>query len=473
VMQENKKGDRKIETSGRQTCGVNLAAQHLHHGAADMTTKCFIKTFGCQMNVRDSELIAGMLVDRGYEITDDPEKAGIILFNTCSVRQHAEDRVIGNIRQLASKKKKDPGLKIGVLGCMAQRHGELLFKEYPQVDIVVGPSNIYDIPELLPRSETTEKIIAVDGKKRPSKKNIKADHRFGGISAFVNIMYGCDNFCSYCIVPYVRGREVSRPKKDILDEIKVLANKGFKEITLLGQNVNSYGRRLTNKITFSELLEEVNGIKGIERVRFTTSHPKDAGKSLFRAIKDLDKVCEHLHLPLQAGSDKILDLMNRKYRWDDYRKKIDLLRSIVPDAGLSTDIIVGFPSEKERDFRATRKAMEEIGFNSAFIFKYSPRPPAQSSCLKDDVLEEEKKRRNSELLALQKKISLEKNKALIGTVQEVLVEGKSRMSDEELMGRARNNAPCVFAGGEELIGAIVRVDIKGTSPTTLKGEIVA
>ena len=424
------------------------------------------------MNERDSELIAGMLMEKRYEITDDAEKASVILFNTCSVRQHAEDRVVGNLQKLASRRKKDPNLRIGVVGCMAQRHGELLFKEYPQVDIVVGPSNIYDIPDLLARTSESEKILAVDKQKRPKKKAV-AEYRTGVFSTFVNIMYGCDNFCSYCIVPYVRGREVSRPKGDIINEIKALADRGFKEITLLGQNVNSYGKGLTNKITFPELLEAVNKIKGIERIRFTTSHPKDAEKSLFRAMRDLDKVCEHLHLPLQSGSDKILDLMNRKYTYDDYRKKIDLLREMIPDAGISADIVVGFPSEKEKDFEATQRAMAETEYNSAFIFKYSPRPPALSSCLVDDVSEKAKKERNQDLLSLQKKISHRKNKTMIDTEQEILVEGKSRMSDKELIGRTRNNTPCVFPGDADLIGQLVRVRVKGTSPNTLKGELLA
>jgi len=437
-----------------------------------MPKKVFIRTFGCQMNERDSELISGMLKEKGYKISDNAEEADIILFNTCSVRQHAEDRVIGNIQKLSSRKKKDPNLRIGVLGCMAKRHGEMLFKEYPQVDIVVGPSNIYDIPDLLDRVYDSEEILAVDREKRPKKKAL-AGYRSGIFSAYVNIMYGCDNFCSYCIVPYVRGRETSRPKKDIIDEVKALADNGFKEVTLLGQNVNSYGKGLSSKISFPELLEAVNRVKGIERIRFTTSHPKDAGKSLFRAVSDLDKVCEHIHLPLQSGSDKILDLMNRKYTYEDYRKKIELLRSMNSDVGLSTDIIVGFPSEKENDYKATFKAMDQIGFNSAFIFKYSPRPPALSSCLVDDVSEKDKRSRNNELLELQKKISHQKNKGMVGTQQEILVEGRSRMSKKELIGRTRNFTPCVFPGGDNLIGQLVKVDIKGTSQTTLKGVLIS
>lgn len=423
------------------------------------------------MNERDSELIAGMLAERGFEITAGEDDADIVLFNTCSVRQHAEDRVIGGIHKLNARKKKDPAFKIGVLGCMAQRHGEMLLKEYPQVDIVVGPNNIYDIPDILSAPAGPDKVVAVDAAKRPSRKK-DPGHRQGTFSAFVNIMYGCNNYCSYCIVPYVRGREVSRPKNDVVNEVKSLVDRGFKEITLLGQNVNSYGKGLNNKTSFPELLEEVNAVKGLVRLRFTTSHPKDAAKALFRAMKDLDKVCESIHLPLQSGSNKMLDLMNRKYSYEAYRGKVELLRELIPDVGITTDIIVGFPSEKERDLNATKRALEEIAFNSAFIFKYSPRPPALSSCLVDDVPEDVKKARNNELLALQKKISHEKNKAMVGTVQEVLVEGESRMSKTELMGRTRDNTACVFPGDDSLIGKIVKVSVKGASPFTLKGEIL-
>jgi len=424
------------------------------------------------MNMRDSEIIWEVLQGAGYEKAASLESADVVLFNTCSVRQHAEDRVIGNLRKLAVRKKKNPEFKIGVLGCMGARHGEILLKEYPFLDIVAGPSDIYSVAESLEKVFSAEdKVLAVKNKKRFRKKVGNVYWR-GGFSAFVNTMYGCDNYCSYCIVPFVRGREVSRPKNEIIDEIKELVQKGAREITLLGQNVNSYGKGLTNKIKFPELLEAVNKIEGVARIRFTTSHPKDADKSLFRAIKDLDKVAESLHLPLQSGSNKMLDLMNRGYTCEEYLDKIELLKSMVPDVGLSTDIIVGFPSEKEKDFKATEKALETIEYNSAFIFKYSPRSPAVSACLVDDVPEEVKKTRNNELLAIQKKISYAKNKALIGTRQEVLIEKVSRMSKDEMTGRARNNISCVIPGDESLIGQVVEVEIVGASSYTLKGRLM-
>jgi tRNA-2-methylthio-N6-dimethylallyladenosine synthase len=422
------------------------------------------------MNERDSEIILSLLALRGYEKVENEAEADVILFNTCSVRQHAEDRVAGGLQKLLSLKKKKPGVRIGVVGCMAERHGDMLLKLYPHLDIVSGPNNIYDIPELLDRAMMSERVVATGNKKRP-RKDASMGHKKGVLTAFVNIMYGCDNFCSYCIVPHVRGREVSRKKKEILEEIWALANNGCKEVTLLGQNVNSYGKTLNSKTTFPDLLEAVAKVRGIERIRFVTSHPKDAGMPLFRAMRDIDKVCGNLHLPIQSASDKILDLMNRKYRYADYLKKVEGLRKILPDAGLSTDIIVGFPSEKERDHLATKKALEEVSFNSAFIFKYSPRPPAMSACLEDDVPEEEKKRRNAELLAVQRNVSLRNNKELIGSIVEVLAEGESRMSREELVGRAGNNVSCVFPAPVSFVGNIVKLRVCGASPNTLKCEI--
>lgn len=433
--------------------------------------KVYIRTFGCQMNDRDSEIIAGLLKEKGYSFTENPDEADFVFFNTCSVRQHAEERVIGNIKRYGAIKKNKPNLRIGVLGCMAKRYGESLLNDYPEVDIVVGPGNIFDLADVMDRVFDSERIVLVDREKRPLRKD-NPEHRTGIFSSYVNIMYGCDNYCSYCIVPFVRGREMSRPKRDILSEIRSLAERGFKEIVLLGQNVNSYGRGLTNKITFAGLLEEINAIEGIERIRFTTSHPRDAEKDLFRAIKDLDKVCENLHLPLQSASNRILDIMNRGYTYEDYKDKVAHLRELVAGVSLSTDIIVGFPSEKNYDFEITKEALEKIRFNSAFIFKYSPRPPALSSTFVDDVTEEDKKGRHKILMDIQKNVSYEKNKELIGSIQQVLAEGKSKMSDDELIGRTRNNTPCVFPSKEELVGRIVHVYIKDTSPTTLKGELM-
>ncbi|KJJ83312.1 tRNA-i(6)A37 thiotransferase enzyme MiaB [Candidatus Omnitrophus magneticus] len=423
------------------------------------------------MNVRDSGIIEESLKSRGYVFTDNILDADIVIFNTCTVRQNAEDRVLANVKSLSSRKKKNPNFKIAIVGCVAERHGEKILKDFPAIDILAGPNNIYDIPDLIEESFSKNNVYAVGKEKRPSRKEEIDSLPNDDIQSFVNIMYGCDNFCSYCIVPYVRGREVSRPLMDIIDEIKILADKGIKEVTLLGQNVNSYGAGLSGNIDFTNLLEAVNKVAGIERIRFTTSHPKDAGKKLFTAMRDLKKVCPHIHLPLQAGSNRILELMNRKYTFEEYMEKIFLLREFLPDAGVSTDIIVGFPSEREEDFLATREAMKVIKFNSAFIFKYSPRPPASSSVLKDDVPSKIKEARNNELLDLQKKLAYDKNKMFIGSVREVLVEGKSKMNKKELTGRTLENVSCVFPCEENIVGKIVSVKIRDASPFTLKGEI--
>lgn len=433
--------------------------------------RVFLRTFGCQMNERDSEMISGMLISSGYDIVKEKEQADIVLLNTCSVRQHAEDRVLGNVREIARRKKQKNDLKIGVIGCMARRHKQRLFEISPEVDFIVGPNNIYELPEVIRSSFEEERTHAVDKLKRPKRKSF-IPYRDDSFSAYVNIMYGCDNFCSYCIVPYVRGRETSRAKKVIMKEVRDLASRGFKQVTLLGQNVNSYGRKQTSKVSFPDLLAAANEIKGIERISFTTSHPKDASKALFRAMRDLDKVAKHIHLPLQSASDRILDLMNRGYTLTDYMRKVDLAKKMVPDLAITTDLIVGFPSEKKKDFLSTREAMEKIKFNSSFIFKYSPRTPAASSKLKDDVPESEKKRRNTELLEVQKRISRAKNTEMIGTVQRILPESKSRLSEKELIGRTHNNTPCVFPGEEKLIGEMVEVRITDTTDHTLRGERV-
>ena len=405
------------------------------------TKQVYIKTFGCQMNFRDSEEIAGIFMQKGWELAASPEEADVAIFNTCSVRKHAEDRAISNIGELKALKKKRPGMVIGVVGCMAKAQGRKIIDRLPIVDFIAGPANIYDIPTTVENILVNRKeaVIATDKDTRPYVSNIA--YHTKGVSALVTIMEGCNNFCSYCIVPYVRGREVGRPAESIIDEIKALADNGYKEVTLLGQNVNSYysgfrdhdisgsclpstsppplceaaGTRAPSAVTrrnpesqsltpessnFVRLLGDINKINGIERIRFLTSHPKDAGKELFIAMRDLPKVCEHLHLPLQSGSDRILKSMNRGYTAADYLKKVEAFRKYVPDCAITTDVIVGYPGESDEDFMMTKKLMEDIGFNSAFIFKYSPRPPAKASGLEDDVPKKVKEERNQDLLKL-------------------------------------------------------------------------
>ncbi|MFC1631665.1 tRNA (N6-isopentenyl adenosine(37)-C2)-methylthiotransferase MiaB [Candidatus Omnitrophota bacterium] len=448
-----------------------------------MKRKVYIRTFGCQMNIRDSEIILGMLQCRGYQQASSLEDADIVLFNTCSVRQHAEQRVWGQVgalkKEIASadcvglamtRKKKI----IGVVGCMAQNFQEEIFRRLPHVDFVCGPANIYDIPDLINQAgHNQHQALAVEKKQRPLLSD--AYPRKQGLKAFVSIMYGCDNFCAYCIVPYVRGREISRPAKHIIQEVKDLAATGTKEVTLLGQNVNSYGRDLGGKLNFVRLLEKLDKIKDIERIRFMTSHPKDASKPLFRALRDLPKACEHLHLPLQSGSDKILKLMNRRYSLRHYLKSIDCLRSLIPHCAITTDIIVGFPGETKADFQETVAAMEKIKFDQAFIFKYSPRPKTKAAGLEDSVSRAEKQARNQVLLKLQEQGALKKNNQLLGKSLQVLVEGKGsgylgNKKQAMLQGRSRTNKVTLFPGPDSLIAEIVDVKINRVTARTLIGE---
>jgi tRNA-2-methylthio-N6-dimethylallyladenosine synthase len=348
---------------------------------------------------------------------------------------------------------------------MAKAHGRKIIDRVPIVDFIAGPANIYDIPAAVDAIMARRKdpVIATDKVSRPYIGNIA--YHTPGISALVTIMEGCNNFCSYCIVPYVRGREVGRPADDIIDEIKALADEGYKEVTLLGQNVNSYE-------DFPGLLGRINGIEGMERVRFLTSHPKDAGEGLFRAMRDLPKVCEHLHLPLQSGSDRILKSMNRGYTAPEYLKKVELLRKYVPDCALTTDVIVGYPGETDEDFRMTEKVMREAGFNSAFIFKYSPRPPAKASGFDDDVPKKVKEERNQALLSLRDKMSGARDREFIGGETEVLVEQICRKEKHKVSGRNRQNIKVVFEGGKALIGMIKKVRVASVVGHTLTGAVL-
>ncbi len=474
--------------------------------------KVYLRTFGCQMNFRDSEEIVGIFMQKGWALADSAEDADVAVFNTCSVRKHAEDRAISNIGELKALKKKRPGLVIGVVGCMAKAQGRKIIETLPIVDFIVGPANIYDIPATVESILVNRRdaVIATDKEARPYIGNIA--YHTKGISALVTIMEGCNNYCSYCIVPYVRGREVSRPAESIIDEIKALADNGYKEVTLLGQNVNSYsgfrdreisgsclpstsspqlceaaGTRAPSAVTrqepesrsltpgscnFARLLEDINKINGIERIRFLTSHPKDAGEDLFKAMRDLPKVCEHLHLPLQSGSDRILKSMNRGYTAAEYLKKVEMLRKHVPDCAITTDVIVGYPGESDEDFMMTKKLMEDVEFNSAFIFKYSPRPPAKASGLEDDVPKGVKEERNQVLLELRDKISGLKDKEFIGGQAEVLVENICRKEKHKVTGRNRQNIKVVTVGTSDLIGKLKTVMVESVLAHTLVGAAV-
>ncbi|MDD4203468.1 MAG: tRNA (N6-isopentenyl adenosine(37)-C2)-methylthiotransferase MiaB [Candidatus Omnitrophica bacterium] len=375
--------------------------------------KVYIRTFGCQMNTRDSEIVIGMLEEHGYKHTDDPKEADIVIFNTCSVREHAEQRALSALGYLLRRGAKHKKRIFGVMGCVAQHKQEKIFKSLPKLDFICGSSDIYNIPLILSQiiNEGKVNVVSVSKKDRGKRsiKNINPSYREKEKEALVNIMYGCNNFCSYCIVPYVRGEEVSRPVKDIVEEITDLVSKDITHITLLGQNVNSYnGKDGKEDIDLIGLLKQLNKIEGIKKISFMTSHPKDAKPSLFKAMRDLNKVDKHLHLAMQSGSDKILKLMNRGYTSAKFIKLVEDFREIVHDGKISTDIIVGFPTETEEDFNQTKEVVEKLRFDNAYIFKYSPRPPAKSSEMADDVLIDVKKRRHSELLELQREISREK-----------------------------------------------------------------
>ena len=446
-----------------------------------MNKKVYIRTFGCQMNERDSEIIYSMMLETGHTQASSYDDADIIIFNTCSVRKHAEDRVWGSLTQLGKAAAQDKGSHpkiFGLVGCMAKAYKNDIFKKLPHVDFICAPSDIYDIPGLVEQVISgRRRVVSVSKDKRPVKKE-KDNFREDTMRSWVNIGHGCDNFCSYCIVPFVRGREISRPKKDIVDEIKRLVDNGTKEVMLLGQNVNSYQSSAGNG--FVELLEDVNKIDGLKRIRFMTSHPKDAGVALFKAIATLDKVCEHLHLPLQSGSDRILKSMNRGYTSSHYLKLIDKLRKLVPDCAITTDIIVGFPSETEDDFNCTRDIIKRIGFDSSFIFKYSPRPFTKASDMADDVSIDDKKIRNQVLLNLQDKTTKRKIKSLVGKQKESLGIAIAKrkplvaknIPGTYIKGRTREGLQVVYKGNSSLIGEVLNVKISGVEENTLIGDIV-
>ncbi len=440
-----------------------------------MFKKVFLKTFGCQMNVRDSEFVMGILLDEGFARANSLSGADIVLFNSCSVRRRAEERLFSNIADLKEMKKKRPGLVIGLMGCTAQSYKDKVMERVPIVDFVCGPGNEADLPGIIKDVLKNRCPIVATDKPDDKRPELFPGYRTEKFKAHVSISEGCDNFCSYCIVPYVRGRERSRRPEDIIREVKDLAARGFKEITLLGQNVNSYGKGQvagSKGQGFIKLLEEINKVQGIERVRFMTSHPKDASIDLFKAIRDLDKVCEHLHLPFQSGSDKILRLMNRKYTVKRYLKLAEDYKRIVPDGSLTTDVVVGFPSETRRDFQHTVDVMRNIRFDTAFAFKYSARPPARSARLKDSISKEEKEGRLKAVLDLQNETSLERNLPLEGKVLEVLVDGVNKKDTSMMAGRTRTNKVAVFKGEGRLIGRLVDIRINSAAPYVLKGRRV-
>jgi len=436
--------------------------------------KLYLKTFGCQMNVYDSERIAHLLAAKNYHLVDDPAEADLIFLNTCSVRQKPEQKVYSALGRFRAIKKKNPRLLIGIGGCLAQQEGEGFLERFPQVDFVLGTKGIKRLPEVLAELETSGKRIAAVSLKGRVDPYASIPFYFSSakVSAFVSIMQGCDNFCSFCIVPYVRGREVSRPKGEIIKEIQNLVAQGVKEVTLLGQNVNSYGKTTPGEVDFVGLLAAVQEIPGLERIRFTTSHPQDLSLPLIEAFGTLPKLCEHIHLPLQSGSNRILRQMNRGYSREEYLQKIETLRHHCPEISITTDMIVGFPGEDEEDFQASMEMITRGQFDEMFSFKYSDRPGTRATVLPNKIPEEIGRQRLGELQNLQKKITLKRNKAREGKEFEVLVEGRSKACPEENMGRTRTNHVVNFPGKIYSPGSMVKVKIQKALAHSLRGELV-
>lgn len=435
--------------------------------------KLFIETYGCQMNVADSEVVASIMQSDGFELTDSIAEADAIFVNTCSIRDNAEQKVLSRLQFFQSLKRKKKGLIIGVIGCMAERVQDELIKEHG-VDFVAGPDAYLDLPNLVGAVEQGEKAINIELSTTETYRDVLPARIGKSISGFVSIMRGCNNFCSYCIVPYTRGRERSRDMISILNEVKDLAARGYKEVTLLGQNVNSYHFVEQNtEIGFPELLEQVAIAVPNMRIRFTTSHPKDMSDATLEVIAKYPNMCQFIHLPVQSGSDNVLKAMNRKYTRQWYLERIAAIRRILPEATIGTDIFCGFHNESEEDHQQTLSLMREVGFDAAFMFKYSERPGTfAAKNLPDNISEEEKIRRLNEIITLQLELSHESNKRDIGKTFDVLVEGYSKRSREHFSGRTSQNKMVVFPKSGRKIGDFVRVTITEATAATLIGELV-
>ena len=437
------------------------------------TKKLFIETYGCQMNVADSEVIASIMKMAGYEVTEQLDEADAVFLNTCSVRDNAEQKIYNRLEALHAMRKRHP-LVIGVLGCMAEHVKDDLIERH-HTDLVAGPDAYLSLPDLIASVEAGHKAINVELSKTETYRDIIPSRICGNhISGFVSIMRGCNNFCTYCIVPYTRGRERSRDVESILNEVADLQSKGYKEVTLLGQNVNSYRfEGPDGVVTFPMLLRLVGESFPRMRVRFTTSHPKDMSDETLHVIAEVPNVCKHIHLPVQSGSDRILKLMNRHYDRKWYMERVAAIRSIIPDCGLSTDIFCGFHSETEEDHQMSLSLMEECAYDAAFMFKYSEREGTYASKhLEDDIPEEVKIRRLNEIIALQNRLSAEANARAVGKEYEVLVEGVSKRSRDQLFGRTEQNRVVVFNRGNHHIGELVNVKITASTSATLIGEEV-
>ena len=446
--------------------------------------RVYIKTYGCQMNERDSEAVAAMLRAKGYAIVDNEFDADVVLLNTCSVRDQAEQKAIGKAGHLGKRKRKDPNFIIGIMGCMAQNRGDDLVDSLPDLDLIVGTQKFHRVPEHLdkmiatlqgqgPRPDTIIDLAEEVGSQNTIKSHSSEKKQ---VTAFVSIMQGCNMHCSYCIVPKTRGAERARPMEAIVEEIEELARGGTREVTLLGQIVNQYGLRefpfVDKKSPFVQLIEKVHEIDGIERIRFTSPHPVGFRDDLIQCYARLPKLCEYLHFPMQSGSNRILKAMRRPYTIKRFRKIIEKIRTVRPDVYISTDVIVGFPGETEEDFELTRRHFEEIGFDMAYLFKYSVRPGTTAEPLGDPISKEVKEKRNQILLDVLSKRSLRRNEELINTIEEVLFEGPAKKGEDMFLGRTRGNRVVLVKASPRLIGQFAKVRFERATASTLFGELV-
>ena len=436
------------------------------------TSKYYILTYGCQMNVRDSEIIAGLLEGMGCTAADTVEDAAIILFNTCSVRHSAENKVYGKLGEIMVLKRKNPETLIAFGGCMAQLPQVREKLKKSGVDVVFGTHNIHELPYLIATARAGKQSVYQVWEQEGMVVEPMPSQRRPGLSAYVNIMYGCNNFCSYCIVPYTRGRERSRQPEDIIKELEEIASQGYREVTLLGQNVNSYGHGLEKDVDFADLLGMASSVEGIERIRFTTSHPKDMSDKLIDSVAVLPKVCEHIHVPLQAGSNEVLRRMNRHYTREHYLELTQKIRQRIPGVAITSDLIVGFPGETEEDFLDTLDMVKKVRFEAAFTFMYSPRSGTRAAGWEEQLDLEEKKERLQRLNQVQYQIATEINQSMQGSIKEVLVEGPSKTNPEKLTSRTRTNQIVIFSGPIDLIGQLINVRIIEARTFSLFGEVV-
>jgi tRNA-2-methylthio-N6-dimethylallyladenosine synthase len=433
--------------------------------------RAVVITYGCQMNKYESERMAGILTGLGFEITSQPRSADLILLNTCSIRDKAEQKVYSQLGQFKWLKRANPDLIVGVCGCVAQQEGEHLLQRAPHVDLVFGPQNIPKLPSLLTAIQVRRQQHSDLADNPLWDEQLFPIQRDNPRQAWVTVMQGCDKFCTFCVVPYTRGREQSRPTAAIVHEVQGLADQGYQEVTLLGQNIDSYGKRSPEGKDLADLLEMLNPIRGIERIRFITSHPRDFSEKLMKAVGALDKVCEYIHLPVQSGSSATLRRMHRGYTRDDYVGQVERLRRLVPDVAISTDLIVGFPGESDDDFAQTLQLVQAVEFDTMYVFKYSPRPGTRAATFDDQVPETVKSERFNALLTVQEAIQLRRNRARVGRYEEVLVEGPSKKGSVQLTGRTRQNRPVNFVGHPSLAGSLVTVHIERGGIHSLEGRV--